>query len=433
MESWCIVWWATTRMMNICIVASGDFFSTYGGGQVYVMNLVNELIRRQDSSYTLTIVSCHSGFTKEAVGKSYKGVDLYEIHPDGDMEALLRSVRPDVVHAHGEKAKVALCCSKLGVPCVVTAHHGGILCPAGTLLDYQDRICDKPACHRNCLRCYLKTIRTGECWYPMMRLLPQNRYVIIGKRLENKPFIPFVTPIGQAALSIEGRLKSWNTIKDHATKIIAPSQAIANSMILNGAEAGKVVVEPHGIPLPSVGQAPVEDSGKVRFYYVGRITYVKGIHVLLSAFAKIKAINAELHIIGGAVTKSEKRYQRRLMRQYGGDARIQWHGKVAPEQVSDRVASYDCMVHPTICLDVFGLNIAEALAQNKYVIATRCGGAEMQIQEGENGTLVEPNDADQLRRAMELYLLNPKRNRDNKVRSIGEHAASLLQIYQSLT
>ena len=35
--------------MRILQVASGNFFSTYGGGQVYVKNIVDEMIRQHCS------------------------------------------------------------------------------------------------------------------------------------------------------------------------------------------------------------------------------------------------------------------------------------------------------------------------------------------------------------------------------------------------
>ena len=76
---------------------------------------------------------------------------------------------------------------------------------------------------------------------------------------------------------------------------------------------------------------------------------------------------------------------------------IVWHGKVAPDKVFDTIKDFDVMVHPTICLEIFGLNIAEALAMNKPVLATRCGGAEMQVREGVNGWLVASNDVETLR------------------------------------
>lgn len=380
--------------MKISIVPAGDYHSNYGGGQVYVRRLVAELERQ---GHEVVI-----GFDPTA----------------------------DVVHAHGHKAETVLKAKALGIPCVVTAHHGGILCPAGTLLNTKDEICHTKACHRNCLPCYLKTIRTGLLWHPIVRHCKPSHYVAFGRWLSKLPFIPFLTPIGQAALSIEGKLKGWQTVAEHATLVLAPSQAIADSMMLNGLEASKIKVIPHGVPV--VEDASIQHPNP-QFYYVGRITRVKGIHVMLKAFDQLKESSAQLHLVGGAGTKSERRYLRGLQRKYRGNKRIVWEGKINdPKELEQLVETFDCLVHPAIYLEVFGLNIGEALMQGKWVIATRCGGAEMQIREGENGNLLEPNNVEAIRTAMQAYLAHPKQPTGAKPISLEEHVNQLVEIYQSL-
>ena len=122
---------------------------------------------------------------------------------------------------------------------------------------------------------------------------------------------------------------------------------------------------------------------------------------MLQAFNSLAEGNVELHLIGGAGNKGERRYMAQLQRKYKKDSRIIWHGKVEPEQVFDEIKNLHVLVLPSICLEIFGLNISEALAMGKSVLATRCGGAEMQIENGVNGWLVEPNDAKALKAKME--------------------------------
>lgn len=416
--------------MRLTIVASGDFFSSYGGGQVYVKNLVDELIRQQnEADITLSIISFASTFPINVQQKEYKGVPLYEMHPDGDIHQLLKEISPDIVHAHGEKAEVAKACHELGIKCVITAHHGGILCPAGTLLNHKDEICHTAASFEKCLPCYLRTIRSGRYWYPLVKHIPYQRYLKIGNRLKRLPFIPFITPIGQAARSIQGKLDAWNTIKENADMIIAPSNAIANSMTLNGLSEDKVQVVPHGIPIRQGVQPFPSTESPIRFYYVGRINYVKGIHVLLQAFSSIHNPNIELHLIGGAENKAEQRYMTELQKKYQKDARIQWHGKVPYEQLPNLIKDYHCLIHPAIYLEVFGLNISEALAQGKYVIATRCGGAEMQIHSNDEGMLVSPNNANNLAKAIQEYIGMPSSSKADII-DLCHHIGDLMELYK---
>lgn len=435
--------------MRILQIASGDFFSTYGGGQVYVKNIVDEMIRQGLDVMVLSFVGKDIAIEKY----DYKGIALWEIGKhakEDDIEELVRTILPQTIHAHSQKALFTTIGERLHIPVIVTAHHGGILCPAGTLMDADDKICQTTVSHEHCLKCCLANIRTGRGWYPMMKLLPEGNYVHLGKALQKLPFIPFVTPIGCVAQSIQDKIAEWQTICDKATTIIVPSHAIADAMCRNGLLRDKVTVIAHGIPkneeiqndCPSKlgGRAHAEGvsnlahNGKIRFFYVGRICRIKGLHILLEAFSGMADANkAELHIIGGAGNKGEQRYMDDLQRRYR-TANIVWHGKVSSDKVFDIIKEYDVMVHPTICMEIFGLNIAEALAMNKPVLATRCGGAEMQIQDGVNGWLVVPNDTHALRAKMieiieEGITKNVKTLHENVI-SIEQHVKELVQLYE---
>lgn len=386
--------------MQILQIASGDFFSTYGGGQVYVKNIVDEMIRQQYSLQVVSFVNRDSAIEK----KEYKTIDLYEVGNRGlnELQALIESIHPDIIHAHSHKAQIVVIGQALNIPVIVTAHHGGIVCPAGALLDCNDRICNTTVSYSHCLACCLRNIRSGKYWYPFMRLLPQKVYKRLGIALEKLPFIPFITPIGQTALSIERKQQEWDTIIEGCTRMIAPCHAIAEAMQRNGLKCEKITILPHGIPLPSTapGFLPIRER-KIKFFYVGRICYVKGLHVLLKSFSLIDNPHIELHLIGGIGNKAERRYEKKLKRKYAADSRIIWHGKIASEQVFEVIKSYHIAVSVPIYLEVFGLNIAEALAMGKPVLATRCGGAEMQIEDGVNGWLVKPNDVNALTRKIQ--------------------------------
>ena len=422
--------------MKLLQIASGNFFSTYGGGQVYIKNIVDEMIRQRLDVAVLSFVGKDITITKH----NYKGIQLWEIGKQAttaSIKELLRTISPNIIHAHSQKALFASLGEHLNIPVVITAHHGGILCPAGTLMNADDAICKTTLSHKNCLKCCLANIRTGRGWYPVAKLLPKKTYIGLGKRLQKLPFIPFITPIGGVALSIENKINEWQTICNNATAIIAPSNAIADAMYRNGLTREKVNVIPHGIPKAPPNTIQTKRDNKIRFFYVGRICRVKGVHILLQAFNSIKNSNsAELHIIGGTGTKSEQRYMQNLQQHYKSP-NIVWHGKVPADKIFDTIKDYDVMVHPTICLEIFGLNIAEALAMNKPVLATRCGGAEMQIQEGVNGWLVAPNDIQVLRTKMEEIVeqgvtIDTTVLHENVI-SINEHVKELIRVYEKET
>ena len=418
--------------MHILHIASGNFFSTYGGGQVYVRNLVDEFIRQ--ASIKVSVLSFTGAESVQE--KDYHSITIYETGEltDVDLTAFLKKIKPDIIHAHSHKAQMCRVGKSLNIPVVATAHHGGIVCPAGALMNCKDEICHVPVSHRNCLKCVLRNTRTGLWWYPLMKLLQESLYIKIGKLLGRLPFIYFVTPIGKAALSIKNKQKEWQTIINDCSTMIAPSEATKDAMIRNGLPNNKVTVLPHGIPLPTVFPPFPSIEDGIRFFYVGRICYVKGIHVLLEAFHQLKDAEVQLHLIGGSGNKAERRYEKRLQEKYKNDNRIIWHGKIPPDKIYQNIKGYHISVAPSICLEIYGLNIAESLSMGKPVLATKSGGAEMQITDGANGWLIPPNSAKEMLRKMEViidwgYDKLSSISKNCRAISIEQHCNSLANIY----
>lgn len=423
--------------MKILQVASGDFFSNYGGGQVYVKNIVKELSSRDNLQ--ISVIS----FTKtdKVERKKMGSGEIISISDQSSFnleEQIVAELRPDVIHVHAGEAEFSRIGRNLKIPVVVTCHHGGLLCPAGTRLNYKDHICTRRITHENCLPCVLKNTRTGlKLWYPFMRLVSKQSYLKLGKLLKGRRFIPFITPVGTAASHIKRMGDYWNETAEKCSLMIAPCRAIGEAMVVNGLNEDKLRIIPHGIPLPKLRPVyPSIANKRISFYYVGRICYVKGIHVLLKVFNGINNNNIELHLIGGAGNKSERRYMSKLQLQYQSDNRVIWHGKVNPDQVFDITKDFHISIAPSIFMEIYGLNIAEALALGKPVIATRCGGGEMQIEEGKNGWLVEPNNADALKERIVFAINNkdllPEMSKNCSAISIQEHCDKLIELYSDL-
>ncbi|HQQ87824.1 MAG TPA: glycosyltransferase [Smithellaceae bacterium] len=437
--------------MKILLVGLDKLGRQYGGGQVYVQSLVDGfLANKHDVAYMSIAFSVATAPKK--VLSDYKTIkELQVILPQSwqlndryseksdiveAISEVFKEINPDIIHAHGWKEYASLAAFRCKIPCVVTAHHGGIVCPAGALLNHNDEICTIAASYKNCLPCCVQNIPGGRLWLPFLRLLPINFQLRVGKWLKKMRFVYFITPLGIMALTIQNKLDAVQTLGRYATRLIAPSNAIRDAMVRNGIPNEKVVVVPHGIPLPE--RKPLRANfGKTptRLLYVGRISYVKGLHVMLEAFKGIASDQYELHIVGGAVTKLEQRYLKKLKKEYG-DVKAIWHGGVAHEEIMRHIAACDVMIHPAICLEVFGLNIAEALAVGRPVIATRCGGSEMQIRDGENGWLVPPNDVLALRKTLYSVMNKPSlvkefANKKSAVISIEQHLEDLKKVYKS--
>ncbi len=414
--------------MRVAVVASGDFFSDYGGGQVYVRNIIKEFVRRTD--ITTSVISFNNSL--QTCIKEYLGISVYQVNNEETLRDVIKNIKPDIVHSNGEKLIASRICKQLGIPCIVTAHHGGIVCPAGALLNAKDEICRISAEFNHCIKCYLRNTKTGPFWYPLLRHYTQQRYIRIGQRLKQMPFIPFLSPIGETGLIVYEKLEEWRELSESATHFIAPSNAIADALKRNGCSQSKITVIPHGIPQTLNINHQSSIINHINFYYIGRINYIKGVHIMLEAFNRLTNENIELHIIGGSSSKGDTKYEKKLRCKYRKDNRIIWHGKIDYEKTSAMTSQFDCLIHPAICMEIFGLDIAEALQQSNYVIATRCGGAEMQIHNENEGVLVEPNNVTELQVAIKQYINHPIQSSAH-VKSIDDHVTELIKVYKSVT
>lgn len=434
----------------ICLTASGDYFSNYGGGQVYVRHLARGLMAHGD----VCVVSIATGNASQQAPQQHddNGLAVWQLHVDGrladggqplelqpgvlqPLKALLKQISPQLVHAHGWKAATATVCRQIDMPCVITAHYGGIVCPNGTLLNQHDQLCQVPVSRKACLSCTLHTTPGGRVWGPVVKALSQPLALAAGRLLQQVRNIPYTSPAFKQPLAIANKQAFIDVLTTCPDAVVAPSHAIADALVRNGVPAALVVVIPHGIPLPE--RKPLQKGlGKrpLRFVYVGRVSRVKGLHVMLQALSGLSGDAWELHIVGAAVTKPEQRYLAMLQRRYT-TTNINWHGGLPAEQVLQWVYHSDVMIHPAICLEVFGLTIAEAMEAGRPVIASRCGGAEMQIKDEENGWLVLANNVDALRQRIDRLINAPEQvknmaNMLGEVNSLAQHVNDIAGLYR---
>jgi glycosyltransferase involved in cell wall biosynthesis len=89
-----------------------------------------------------------------------------------------------------------------------------------------------------------------------------------------------------------------------------------------------------------------------------------------------------------------------------GDKRIEFLGWQARHQIVKLLRGCTAFVLPSRS-EPFGIAVIEALACTKPVIATRVGGIPEIIENGENGVLVEPDDANALAEALTDVLTDP--------------------------
>ncbi len=151
----------------------------------------------------------------------------------------------------------------------------------------------------------------------------------------------------------------------------------------------------------SDGHAP----GK-RLIFVGRLAAVKGIAVLLRAFAKVyeRHPDARLTLIGDGV---ERPNLEALARDLGIAAAVDFAGPKTQAEVADTLPTADLFVLPSFAEGV-PVVLMEAMASALPVIATRIAGISELVEDGVAGRLVPPGSVEELTDAIGALLDDPE-------------------------
>jgi glycosyltransferase involved in cell wall biosynthesis len=136
----------------------------------------------------------------------------------------------------------------------------------------------------------------------------------------------------------------------------------------------------------------------------------------------------------GAFDDEDVRRFRRLSR---NDARVRFEPAVPPAEVPRVLESYDVLICPSLALEGGPTVALEAHAVGTPVIGSRLGGLAEIVEDGVNGLLMPPGDAEALARAMERVLtdggstLERFRNRLPKPRTMDDIVEDYLRIYDA--
>ena len=411
----------------------------------FTINVWNELCRQFNSSadeITLATIIVGSQYSEPLIteeeydGKKYSKLHYSPFLPDEEkidrIAKFFKHIAPNIIHSNMIEIIDVEAAKLCNIPILLTIHIGGFICPrsgGNGFLNYNDSICDRKI-GKHCFKCCVKDFPLPFFARVLYRLLPIRLCEWLYYKLKGRQIF-YLTLFLTKTHEIILRQRAIEAYK-YATIIVA-NHKLKELLTLNGLK-DNVVLLPHGVKhRPKLPVPEVRDA--VNFFYLGRIQYSKGLHNVLQAFENIDTSLYELHIIGDAESSGPSQRYDRKIREMAKDKNVVFHGRLPNENIENVIKDMHVMIHPAIFLEVYGLTIAESLSIGRPVLATRCGGAEIQIQEGVNGWLVEPNNV----RALHDKILDIIHNRkqiatmsDNckLPHEISEYCKELIGIYK---
>lgn len=210
-------------------------------------------------------------------------------------------------------------------------------------------------------------------------IVKQKRLMILYRPMMEQ----FLKRMDAIIIGAEGVMKGSSYLYPYREKCVVIPFAVNDAIEKMGREYLK---QPRG-----------SEGASIRFLFVGRLVYYKGVDVLLKAFRFVKG--AELVIIGtGSLEKELKAYAK----ENHFAERVQFRGKVSDDELNEAFAESDVFVLPSVAKsEAFGLVQLEAMAYGKPVINTNLESGVPEISlDGITGITVEPGNVVALAEAM---------------------------------
>jgi glycogen(starch) synthase len=300
----------------------------------------------------------------------------------GPLNAICKQFQPDIVHAHyiTRLSYGAFVRCAPGVPHVLTFHGYQYECPKGGLYRRRGELCGR-------------------------------------KPLPCRGF--------QSAMA--GVLRSTD-------RILAISHFIEERLLEAGYTREQVVYLPNGVPKLEE-RTPTAVPRNNQFLFVGRVTEVKGIQIMLDAFAALADPQAKLIVVGDgdALPIVEARARQ--------DSRVVVAGRLGPDAVAEMYRESMVTLVPSRFHEVMNTVTCEAQSWGRPVIASDVGGNRDLIRDGESGLLYPVDDKEALLKCMSRLAEDhdlADRLAEGGFRQVGHysltrHLDSLESLYADLT
>nr|WP_319372576.1 glycosyltransferase family 4 protein [uncultured Methanobacterium sp.] len=393
--------------MKICLISNLYPPNVIGGAEITVQKTAEGLVKKGHE--VLVITTSSEDYLEEVkngvkiyrinpinVYKTYEheekplylkpiwhGIDLWNLNVYNTVKRILKVEDPDVAHINNYKGlslSVFSAAKYFDLPVVFTAHDCSLICPRANLLHGNGQVCDNPG---SACKIYFK----------------MNKMLINGK----------------------------------VDVLVAPSNFIINKLRSFGffqhTEVKKI---PLGIELDD------EITGKnyetINIAYMGGLSKIKGVHILIESFKELKNDNIKLHILGKGVDEEEFRMNA------SSDPRIIFHGYLEQKDIMKFYKKVNISVLPSICYDNSPMMIYESLMNSIPVIGSKIGGIPELIEDGYNGFLFEPGNPEELNKILKNLISNQetlKKLEKNAYQSslqydISNHLKLLEEIYFNL-
>jgi glycosyltransferase involved in cell wall biosynthesis len=324
-------------------------------------------------------------------------------HIERWFDEYLKKSKPDIVHLHSGYL-LTLCvlhaASRQGIATVLSLHDYWTVCPRINLLHPNGERCSGPE-KTKCAWCLI-TERRRFRWSEHL----------FGNSIRKKMEIPQISKlVGMDVMigQVLQRQERINAQLHQVDMIVAHGRLTIELIIKQGVSPERVLLSPNGLDT-SGWQQPLQEkipSEKIRIGYLGNLTPIKGVHVLVDAFRKINTHNKMLELRLFGDPNKVPGYGKKLLWYSGGDERVRFMGAYVNRQVPDLLREIDVLVIPSLWYEVSPLVILEGFASQTPVVVSNIPNLVDQVTDGLNGLTFEAGNVSSLTKTLQRILDEP--------------------------
>ncbi len=182
---------------------------------------------------------------------------------------------------------------------------------------------------------------------------------------------------------LSGPLKGFASAIDYRVAVSKDAEDLVGRYL-----GGEYEILPNGVELDRF-RVEIEPQKRPHapraVFFCGRHEPRKGLEVLLRAHRTLP-VDVELWIA------SEGPETERLKREWAGDSRLHWLGRITDEEKADRLRRASVFCAPSLGGESFGVVLIEAMAAETPIVASAIDGYQNVATHGVDALLVEPDD-----------------------------------------
>lgn len=331
---------------------------------------------------------------------------FYSFEAKSKFKALINDFRPDIIHIHNIYHQISpsilSVAKKEKIPVVMHLHDYKLICPNYKLFT-NGKIC------RRC--------QGGKYYHCFLNKCLKDSYL--------KSF--------GAMLEMYFHHQIWRIYKTGVNLFIAPSRFMKRTCEEFGWPANKIIWLHNFFNESNNNDAIVnrQESSSYLLYF-GRLAEEKGVSTLLQALTKT---DSKLKIAGEGPEESRLKA---LTSTLGLENRVEFLGFKTGADLEELIKNARAIVIPSVWYENMPLNMLEAMAKKKVVIASNIGGMPEIISDRKNGLLFEAGNPEALAAIIQSLaelnceVLGLAARETVKNLNADEHVQKILKIYEQV-